>query len=317
VQQGSGGAPITIMGNLTIGTNCIWDCSGDNLTVVSNVYVYCLLEDLNGALGSNYIGGNLIISGAGTNAWNPATGTGTNGWNVSDVTTWYLNGSLTNDGAIFEQGINGPGYGSISFLGTGAIAGSNTINIPTMTVSGTYTIADTIIITTNTPTLAGTLVFDLARTNMIVQESFPTNTLPSHTNLYYAGNLVVVNSGPTPTSGNVYKLFSATNYAGGFASVTFPSLPPGLSWVDSTLTNGSLYVTGVSAASPILRWSRSGSVLTLSWDSTTFPGFSVKAQTNSSGLGNTWHPAGSGTTSPFMTTINPNNPAVFFRLSNP
>jgi len=67
VQQGTDGpgvsSDIFIGGNLIIGAGCAWDPSGANLTVVSNVYVYGLLEDLNGALGSNYIGGNVIVAG--------------------------------------------------------------------------------------------------------------------------------------------------------------------------------------------------------------------------------------------------------------
>ena len=185
VQQGSGGAPITIGGNLIIGTNCIWDCSGDNLTVASNLFIYGLLEDLNGALGSNYIGGNVTVVGPGVNGWDAATGTGTNGWDVSDVTTWGVGGSLTNNGFIF-----GKGYGSISFDGAGVIAGSNDITIPTMTVAGNYTVGTTITLTTNTPTLNGTLTFDIANTNQIIFKTGSTNST-----LYYSGGLDVITSG--------------------------------------------------------------------------------------------------------------------------
>jgi hypothetical protein len=314
VQQGSGGAPITINGNLIIGSGCAWDCSGDVLTVVSNVYVYGLLEDLNGALGSNYIGGNVIVAGPSTSVKTWSGGVYTNGWNVSDVTQWAIGGSLTNNGSIF-----GTGYGSISFDGTGIITGSQPLTIPTITVNGTYTIGTTITLTTNTPTLHGTLVFDLAKTNQIILRYSPsgTNVQTTQTN-FYAGNLTVINSGVPPVSGNSYKFFSASNYAGAFTSETFPSLASGLSWVNNLLSSGSIAVTGTATGgSPIITLSRSGNLLTLSWDSTTFPGYRVQAQTNSAGIGTNWSSTGSGTNSPFTIAINPANPPVFFRLSNP
>lgn len=323
VQQGTDGdgvsSDITIGGNLIIGSGCAWDSSGANLTVAGNVYVYGILQDLNGALGSTTIGGNVLVSGPSTYNMTWVTppfksNIYTNGFYVSDVTSWYIGGSLTNDGAIW-----GSGYGSISFNGTGVITGTNVLTIPTMAVNGTYAIDDTITLITNTPTLNGTLVFDLARTNQIILQYSPT-TWGTNTTLtnYYNGNLVVVNSGPSPATGTSYKFFSASNYAGAFATETFPSLAPGLSWVDNLLTSGSIAVTGAALGSPTLTISRSGVSLTLSWDSATYPGFSVQAQTNSAGIHPAagWSPTGSGTVSPYSTTINPAGPPVFYRLSN-
>jgi hypothetical protein len=312
VQQGSGGAPIYIGGNLTIGTNCIWDSSGDNLTVVSNVYIYGLMTDYNSALGSNYFGGNVLVQGPGISGWNPATGTGTNGWKVSDVTTWGVGGSLTNNGAIW-----GVGYGSISFNGTGIITGSNSMTIPTMTINGTYAIDTTIVLTTNTPVINGTVVFDLANTNQIVLNA-GTNAIWYTTN----GTLDVINSGAAPVSGHSYQLFNNvanTNYDGVFGSISLPSLSPGLFWITNLLANGSITVGG-NAGHPTITLTRSGALLTLSWDSTTYPGYSVLALTNSAGvitnLSSSWKATGSNS-SPAYFTINPNGPPMFFRLRNP
>ena len=175
-----------------------------------------------------------------------------------------------------------------------------------------YEVGTTIILTTNTPGFNGTLVFDLANTNQIVlQEGAGTAQNNS-------GNLNVINSGATPTSGAVYTLFNSPNgYGGAFASTHFPSLPAGLSWIDNTLTSGSLAVAGAIVGSPTLALSRSGNVLILSWNSTAFPGYSVQGQTNSAGIQSNWSPTGSGTVSPYTVTINPANPPVFFRLSKP
>jgi hypothetical protein len=290
VQQG---ADFTVGGNLFLGTNSTWDSSSFYLTVASNTIVSGLLLDLDGALGSNHFGGDLTVTATAI------------GWNVSDVVHWGIGGSLTNNGTIV-----GKGYGSISFDGAGVITGSKSIKIPTMTVNGTYKIGTTITLVTNTPTLNGTLVFDLVNTNQIV---LLTN---AGTALFYSGNLNVINSGAAPGPGAHYKLFNAPSYDGSFAASSFPSLAPGLSWVDNLLTTGSIDVTGILGA-PTLAWSRSGSTLTLSWDSTSYPGYSVQGQTNLAGLGTTWSGTGSGTVSPFVVTMNPSNRSVFFRLFKP
>ena len=230
---------------------------------------------------------------------------------MSDVITWYVGGSLTNNGSIF-----GMGYGSISFNGTGVITGSNAFTIPAMVINGTYQIGNTITLTTNAPTINGTVVFDLANTNQIVLNA-GTNWLWYTTN----GTLDVINSGAAPVSGKSYTLFvtngvAGGGYGGGFSNISLPSLSPGLFWVTNLLTSGSIAVGG-NGGSPIITLSRTGSTLKLSWDSTTFPGYRVQAQTNSGGIGSNWSSTGSGTVSPFTIAINPANPAVFFRLSNP
>jgi len=292
------GADWTIMGNLIMGTNSQWDCSSFNLTVVSNTYMGGLLLDLDGASGNNNFNGNLTI------------GSTALGWNVSDVTNWDLGGSLTNQALIV-----GKGFGCINFNGAGTIAGKP-FTIPAITVSGSYAIDTTITLTTNYPALNGTLTFDIANTNeIILKPSTGSNTWSTATN-FYAGNLVVINSGPPPTSGKSYKFFSANNYADNFSSISFPALSGGLSWVNNLLTSGSIAVTG-SAGSPILSLSQSGGVLTLSWNSATFPGYRVQAQTNVAGINTNWGNTGSGTASPYMVTITPTNPPVFFRLINP
>lgn len=292
VQQG---ADVLVDGNLILGTNSSWDASSFKLIVKSNTFVAGLLLDGDGALGTNYFMGNMTI--------NPST---KGGWNVSDVTQWAVGGNLTNNGRI----AGGLGYGSISFNGTGVITGT-AFKIPTITINGTYTIGTTITLTTNTPTLKGTMVFDLANTNQLILQSLGTN----FATLYYDGGLKIVNSGATPAPGKKYTLFNAIAYDGTFVSTNFPALPAGLSWVDNTRTDGSISVVGSALGSPKLNLTAAGTALQLSWDSTTYPGYVVLAQTN--GLGGTWKAAGSTSVSPFNTTINPANPAVFYRLYHP
>lgn len=288
VQQGD---DFTINGDLVLQSNGTWDCSSYNLTVLGNTTIGGLMLDLDGALGSNYFGGSVTVT------------SNSLGWNVSDVTNWVLGASLTNNNLIA-----GTGFGCINFIGSGIITGSKPLTIPTMTVTGTYAVATTITLITNTPTLNGTLIFDLARTNQIV---LLTN---AGTALYYSGNLNVINSGPPPSAGNTYKLFNAPSYGGTFAATNFPSLPAGLSWIDNTLLNGSIMVSS-GVGRPTLNIAHGVNSVILSWDAATFPGFHVQAKTN--GVGN-WSNLSGGTASPLsVSTTAGNNQAVFFRLANP
>ncbi len=104
---------------------------------------------------------------------------------------------------------------------------------------------------------------------------------------------------------------------------------PVLNWITAPAgsTNYSLVVSGTSiklhysagaAGSPVLTLSRSGGNVTLSWNSASFPGYNLQAQTNNTGFGaNGWGPVTGGSTSPVIVPVDPANPCVFFRLSNP
>jgi hypothetical protein len=306
------GDNMTVLGNLLITTNSAWDCSHSNTVVLGNFTCAGILLDQDAAEGSNYFGSNVTIQATSmliTNAHNWLVqkfgSTIIGGWNLEDGTNWNIGGSLTNNGLIY-----GVGYGSINFNGSGVIAGSNAITIPTMVVNGSYEIGTTVTLTTNTPIFNGTLTFDLANTNQIVLQS------GAGTALYYNGNLNVINSGAPTPPGASFTFFSCPNGFGGiFGGTSFPSLPNGLSWVDNTLISGSISVFGTIIGAPTLAMSRNGNQLTLSWDTATYSGYSLQAQTNH-GIGPNWSSTGI-TASPYTVTINPANPAVFYRLSNP
>jgi hypothetical protein len=299
VQQGD---DFTILGNLVLGTNAQWDCSSFNLNVTSNTFIGGLMLDLDGASGSNYFGGNVLVS---SNAV---------GWNVSDVVQWGVGGSLTNQGLIV-----GKGYGSITFSGSGVITGKP-IKLPTIGVSGNYLIGTTITLTTNTPTLTGTLNFDLANTNQLVLLTYGTNLMT----LYYAGNLNVINSGPTPTAGKTYKFFSATNYNGAFDSTSYPTLPSGLYWIDNLLTSGSITVGGSGPVSIVITSSQYNPAthqFTLTWTSTPDATYSLQYSTNlitdpfANNILATGIPSGGSQTTDTVTV--PASNAGFFRVSQP
>jgi hypothetical protein len=122
---------------------------------------------------------------------------------------------------------------------------------------------------------------------------------------------------------------AAIDTANDYTLVTAGSISgtPVLNWVTApaSSTNYSLVVSGTSiklhysvgaVGSPVLTLSRSGGNVTLSWNSASFPGYSLQAQTNSDGIGaSSWGPVSGGNVSPVIMTIDPANPNVFFRLA--
>jgi hypothetical protein len=299
---------ITVDGNATLGgigsSNIVWDSSQGGLTILGTTVVgsgaVVKTLDANGADKLN----NLTIAGGIVN--------------LGDSTNWFLTGNFTNNSGTLK----GIAYSAINFFGTTGTITGTPFTIKTFNVTGTYAISTTINVATNTPGLDGsTLVFDLANPGQIVlsPNANQGTNLAAIGTLYYPtnGNLDVINSGPTPAPGANYQFFSAKSYSGTFASISLPSLPNGLSWVNNLATGGSITVIGSLLTPPVLTLSRNGGQLTLSWNSTTYPGYEVQAQTNKTGLGGTWTDVGSGTNSPYMVTINPTNPPVYYRLSNP
>jgi hypothetical protein len=135
-------------------------------------------------------------------------------------------------------------------------------------------------------------------------------------------NLKAPSAGASIDSANDYTLATAGSISG----------TPVLNWVTGFVpANTNDYVLVVSSGtvklhnngvippsgSPTITMTNSGGNLTLSWDSTTFPGYSVQGQTNSAGISTNWFDTGSGTVSPFTVAVDPANPPVFFRLVHP
>ncbi len=288
---------ITVLGNLYIGASNTLDCSTSTVVVLGNITCAGALYNAGG--GSNYYAGNVTILSNNmviTNLSNVLIGRWTNldslgpdglplpggktnifggAWYVGDSTAWYVGGNLTNNGIIGF----GQNYGSIDFTGSGVISGSpaSTFIIPTMTIDGTNEILDTITLTTNYPTVNGTVVFDLAHTNQIVLDA-GTNWFWYSTN----GTLDVINTGPPPVSGNTYQLFNNianTNYGGQYASTILPGLSQGLSWTNNLLYNGSIAVVGAVVSSPQITSSHynPGTLqFTLTWTSTSGATYTVQ-----------------------------------------
>jgi hypothetical protein len=333
------GDDFTINGNLYIGEGSAWDCSVGFITVKGLTTCAGMMWDKDAVNGSNYFAGGLTILPSSmvlTNisntlvsklGWINADNVGSNDvygpgnagiWMgslyVMDVQQWNVGGNFTNNGIVGF----GTNYGLVDFSGTGVIAGSNVIYMPTMTVDGNYKILDTINLTTNYPAINGTLVFDLKNTNQI--------TLNAGTNWFWYstnGTLNVVNSGAPPVAGSAYQLFNnigSGNYGGQYASITLPSLSGGLSWTNELLVNGSFAVVGSpNVKITSFQYNRNTSQYTLTWTSTASATYSVL---ESPGLNPaSWSPLQTGIPSGGATTTTtvtmPAGTKGFLRISSP
>jgi hypothetical protein len=284
------GASINIGGDLTIGSGTQYDPSCFPMSVSGNTFVSGTLTDLCGGGGLADALGNVTVLSGGK-------------WLLTDVTQWSVSGNVTNEGTMSGSS------GGITCVGTGTLVGSGGISIPRLTITGTYTLGTTVTVA-NTPTLSGTLIMDIGQ---------PYKLIRTGGSITYGGVLTVINSGAAPSNGSAYQLFSASSYNGSFSATSFPSLS-GLVWVDTLLTNGTITASngvGGGGGSPVLTNSIGGGTLTLTWDSTTFSGYLLQAQTNSSGIGSAWGNVPGATSSPVTISIDPANPAVFFRLFKP
>jgi hypothetical protein len=125
-------------------------------------------------------------------------------------------------------------------------------------------------------------------------------------------NLKASSAGAAIDTANDYTLVTASSISGS----------PVLHWTTAPAdTNYTLVVTAtsvklhyggvVTVGQPKLNYSYSGGVLTLSWDSATFPGFVLNQE---SVLGGVWTPVPGGDTSPVLITVNPSVRTAFFRL---
>jgi len=258
------------------------------------------------------VAGNLIISGSfnigcgsgSIASFNNVTVNSGGTFNLGDTARATISGNFTNNGTVV-----GTSYAQFNMTGTGSINGTSIVTVPVLEITGT-TILSNSVSSTHSPTMNGTIEFDLAT---------PASVTVTGT-VYENDTLTVINSSPTPpVTGTTYQLFNATGYNfpySVFSVTNLPALPAGLSWVTALNTAGTISVTGTATGGggkPTLSIVAGGGNATLSWDSTTFPGFSV--QKNTTGLGSTnWVNTGSGTVSPYVTPLTTNK--VFFRLVN-
>jgi hypothetical protein len=127
--------------------------------------------------------------------------------------------------------------------------------------------------------------------------------------------LKLINAGPAVQVGNKFTIFSQPVTGGG----TMTIVSPGFTVANNLAVDGSVTVTAVQPA-PTITSSVVGSQLNLSWPSAWTGGVHLQAQTNTLavGIANNWVTIpGTDLSNTYSTTINPTNPAVFYRLINP
>jgi hypothetical protein len=167
--------------------------------------------------------------------------------------------------------------------------------------------------------LSGTNTMEVDRTAGTNDLLRATNT--TATTITYGGTLRIVTLAGTITTGNTFKLFSATNYAGTFSSLLPPTPGTGLGWNTNTLaTDGILRVIStVNTNRTNITFTVTGNQLNLSWPADHI-GWRLQAQTNSPGVGlrTNWSDVpGSTTVNNITTTMSPTNGSVFYRMIYP
>ena len=180
-------------------------------------------------------GASLIKAGAGTLRLS-GTNTYARPTLVNEGTLW-VNGSLATGSVVTVA--DGATLG-----GTGNVKGPTTVAAGGTLAPGNNSIATISI--SNTLALAGTTRMELAKSGATTSN----DRIQSLTTVTYGGDLLVTDIGPDPLSaGDSFPLFSATTRNGSFASITLPSLPPGLLWNTASLaTTGTIRVRALPLA---------------------------------------------------------------------
>ena len=209
--------------------------------------------------------------------------------------------SLPSPGSISTNTVTVSGSGLL--VGNGTIAGPVTVQSGGSIETGSTN-------TIGMLNLSGPLTLS-GNTIVKINKTAGTHDLFSgQSSVNYGGTLTVTNLAGTLTTSDSFALFSPGASASNFASIV-GSPGPGLAY---SFTNGVLsVVTGVVNPEPITPH-LSGSTLTLTWPST---GWTLQSQTNAlgKGLSTNWvDVAGSSSSNTNVSTINPTNPAVFYRL---
>jgi len=174
--------------------------------------------------------GGIVKSGAGT-------------MQLTSAST-YSGGTTVALGKLLVNNTSGSGTGSGAVtVNVGILGGTGTIAGPvTVSSGGTISPGGSIgTLTLNSPpTLNGTNFMEIDRNG---GSPLADKLVLASGTLTYGGTLVVSNTGAALAGGEVFTLFAAPTYAGGFTTTTLPTLGNGLNWVTGRLTtNGTIKV---------------------------------------------------------------------------
>lgn len=260
-------------------------------------------------------------------------------WNRSDAVTF--GGAITGSGSFVNFGSGSLTLGNTNLAYTGSTTVSNgTLIVTGEVVPGTTTVGgadldleggtlilgasgtvETNIVANNLYIGAGTIVFTLnksvAASNTVIAVTNFASSSAGSINIT-GGTLKLVNAGPALHVGDKFTLFPVY-YPGqitGAGSLTL--VTPGFAVNSANLgVDGSVTVTSVVAA-PTIAATVSGSSLNLSWPSNWIGTVHLQSQTNTLaiGLSTNWVTIpGTDLGNTYSVTINPTNPAVFYRLA--
>lgn len=302
-------APSIIAGTVALNGTAIFNAANNGtpptLTMSSGI---------SGAGGLVVIGGgNLVLLGTNTYAGNTTISSGTlnlaNNGSISTSAIIVLNGGGTLDATERSDATLTVATGQ-TLTGNGTVIGDTFIgNGATFAPGGSLTTMTF----SNDLTLNGGSV-----TVMELNQTLATNDGAQVTGkLTCGGTLVVTNLAGTLARGNSYKLFAATNIAGGFNNVVLPALTAGLTWSNRLTLDGTILVV---AASPIhlTEVFTSSKALQFNWTNSNVT-FHLQSQTNplKAGLDTNWFDYPGGTTAPVNVPIDKAGGGAFFRLISP
>jgi hypothetical protein len=234
----------------------------------------------------------------------------------------YVTNALTiaSGGSLDVTALSGNAHamlGAESFFGSGTLKGSVTTVSGSKIYGATDSAYGTNRITADLTMATGsTINLDVNSSAGAVNDGVAVTGALTLNNTSF--RLKAPSAGAAIDTANDYTLVTAGSISG----------TPVLNWITAPANSGSysLVVSGTSIklhfggtpGSPVLSSVVGGGNITLSWDSTGFPGYILQGQTNSTGIGSSgWGPVPSGNTSPVPVAIDPANPAVFFRLFKP
>jgi autotransporter-associated beta strand protein len=313
VLYGSGAIPsvtnesgtTTLNGSMVLNGPCVFGIAG---TVLSN---NCSFSG----------GGSLILNGADRLVLNNASIAYTGNTTLSNGTL-QLFGSIPSSPHYDISGSNAvldvSGAGGLLAIASGqTISGSGTLR-GSLTVSGTGLVAagepgiiGTLTVT-NTVTLGGTCNLKVSHTGVAASDQLKTTATNANA-LALGGTLNVTLLSGTLQAGDTFTLFKAANTNGAGITGVFTT----------NLVNGILSVVGTINPNPTnITATVSNGVLTLTWP-VDHTGWILQAETNSLSIGltlksNAWVTvAGSAVSNTNVMTVNPTNPAVFYRLLRP
>jgi autotransporter-associated beta strand protein len=294
---------------LALATNEVWDWSGTGGTLTFNNIVdnggYQLTLGGNQPITVSSLGGGMTGAGSlvkqGSDTLTLAGSQDYTGTTVVSNGTLLVSGTLSASSAVTVAGGTLTGNGSISSpvtVQSGGIFAPGG-GLTTLTLSSNLTLQ------------AG------SQTKVSVNRDTPANDQAAGiSQANYGGTLVVNNLAGSPSQvGDTFTLFSTASYSGNFGSIS-GTPGTGLAWSFNP-TNGMLSVVNGTATNPTnITFVVLGNTLTLSWPADHL-GWILQSQTNTLNVGNWFDVAGSSSATNAVITINPANPAVFFRLRSP